>query len=203
MVGCASHRLNLAVKNVQTDDDALLKKMNRMMIKLRGLLLSARLRRFTQLRPKIRNPTRWSSTYDMMKRYKQLSPFFSDIDSSEIVELALSPSELRTLDALLNKLKVFESVSKVLQKDRTSIGDVRAVFDAIIDEFPSTSNRLGSYSAIVHCPHFESALVKIQRGNESTLSREEQNLLFRCSLGTEYNEQENIEGLSFVERALK
>ena len=175
LVGFASHRLNLAIKDILKFHEVLLNKLNRLMSKLRNLLLSAKLRKLTTLRPKLRNVTRWSSTYDVLRRHKELKPFLSKIDSVEIDELELSLSETRQVDSLVKNLEVFESVSKELQRDGTSLSDVRAVFDALMDEYPNLSDRLKWNANIVHRPEFESALVKLQRGNYSSLSREEKN----------------------------
>jgi hypothetical protein len=68
LIGCASHRFNLAVKSFCGPDEALLTKLNSLMSKLRTLKNSARLRQHTTLTGRKRNATRWSSTYEMLKR---------------------------------------------------------------------------------------------------------------------------------------
>ena len=78
LVGCASHRLNLAVNDLLSKGEILLNNINRLMIKLRGLCLSALLRKVTPLRPKLRNATRWSSSYEQLVRYKELKEFLPD-----------------------------------------------------------------------------------------------------------------------------
>lgn len=114
MVGCTSHRLKLAFKHVLADKDKFLNKLNRLFVKLRGLLLSWVLRRFTRLRPKIHNATKCNSTFDPIKRYRQLLRFFDHLDSPEIDEISLTLSEFQKLDAIIDRLKVFENPSKEL-----------------------------------------------------------------------------------------
>ena len=52
LVGCASHRFNLAVKDVLKDYHDVLSKINSIMKKLKNLIPSAKLRKLTPLRPK-------------------------------------------------------------------------------------------------------------------------------------------------------
>jgi hypothetical protein len=69
LIGCASHRFNLGVKSFYSSDEALLSKVNTLMSKLRTLKNSARLRAYTPLTGRRRNVTRWSSTFEMVKRH--------------------------------------------------------------------------------------------------------------------------------------
>lgn len=61
----------------------------------------------------------------------------------------------------------------MLQSERTTVSDARALFDAVIDKYPDAVHRLGSSPAIVHSPEFESSLIKIQRDNTGRPSRKE------------------------------
>ena len=53
-IGCASHRFNFAVCDILEGNEILLSKVQSIMIKLRTLLLSAKLQKFTPLRPHLR-----------------------------------------------------------------------------------------------------------------------------------------------------
>ena len=66
-----------------------------------------------------------------------------------------------------------ESINKKLQADDTTLADVRALFDHVIDSFPTATPRLQPDANIVHSPDFESGLVKLQLGNNNALSRSE------------------------------
>lgn len=203
MIGCASHRFNLAVRDYLSSEEHILTKINEIMVKLKSLLIGARLRQFTPLRPKLRNVTRWSSTFEMLSRYRELRDFLPALDSTEIDEMSLTVSENRQVDCLFEKLKLFESVTKALQTDKTSMSDVRTIFDAVIGEHPSTHSRLSATAPIVHCPEFESGVVEVQRGSPNALTVEEQLCMKEfereCTTGYSADDHE----LSFVERALK
>ena len=203
LIGCASHRFNLAVQDLLSEEEAALSKVNHLMVKLGTLLLGAKLRKLTPLRPKTRNMTRWSSSFEMILRYVRLREFLPKLDSSEIDRLSLTSTENRRIDSLLEQLKTLESVSKALQEERTSISDVRAMFDAVIEEFPETTDRLTSSAAIVHSPLLESGIVKVQRGKNGALSREERSVLFPFELACNATSTEGDDCLSFAQRALK
>lgn len=93
----------------------------------------------------------------MLKRYEQLQDHLSGLESMEFDELSLAPSHNRRIDRVIEDLEVFESVTKELQKDVRLISDVRALFDAVVDRFLSTTSRLGAWAEIVANPQFDSA----------------------------------------------
>ena len=68
-IGCASHRFNLAVKDILEDNQLIISKVQSIMRKLSYQIPAANLRQFTHLRAVLNNETRWSSTYQMLKRY--------------------------------------------------------------------------------------------------------------------------------------
>jgi hypothetical protein len=68
LVGCASHNLNLAVKNHLKSMEPILKKLDWLMSKLSTLKQSAKLRRRTSLLPVKRNVNWYSSTFSMVER---------------------------------------------------------------------------------------------------------------------------------------
>ncbi|ETN12809.1 hypothetical protein PPTG_08850 [Phytophthora nicotianae INRA-310] len=94
MVGCASHRLNLAVNLLLAGDDKLLDKIQKLMYK----------------------DTRWSSTFAMVNRYFELKEFLSDDDEDELTGFLPTRREEMQLKSILANLKMFESTSKKLQK---------------------------------------------------------------------------------------
>ncbi len=55
----------------------------------------------------------------------------------------------------------------------------------------------------MHCLYFESAVIKVQRGNALALSREEKNSIVQLKLTTQEENQASDDELSFVERVLK
>lgn len=82
-----SHRFQLTVKVIIAADDVTVLEVNQVMTKSCMFLVSAKLRRLTLLRPRVRNDTQWSSTFETLMRYKQLRVHVmrfnnADIDSS-------------------------------------------------------------------------------------------------------------------------
>ena len=84
MIGCASHRFNLAVKEyiLTSSNSENLSKINVLIGKLKGIKLGAKLRQFTTFRPKQQNVTRWSSSYEMVSRYLELKQILEQHFSS-------------------------------------------------------------------------------------------------------------------------
>ena len=86
-VGCASYGFNLAVQDVLSGYDDVLALVNNLMSKLRNLLLAAKLRKLTPLKPKLRNVTTWRSAYEMLQRYQDFRQFIPLLQIDEIDEL--------------------------------------------------------------------------------------------------------------------
>lgn len=115
LVGCASHRLNLAVNLMLAEHDQLLDQVQAIMIKLNNsLIAAAHLRRVTTLRPVLRQATRWSSAFAMVRRYIELKEVMDKIDDDEIASILLSRRDEKALVGVLESLKKFESTSKQL-----------------------------------------------------------------------------------------
>ncbi|OWZ00992.1 hypothetical protein PHMEG_00027703, partial [Phytophthora megakarya] len=108
LVGCASHRLNRAVQQdmAQHEDD--LAAVQALMIKLRTLTQSAKLRLKTELRPVIPQDT---STFAMVQRYLKVLEFI-DAEDDDIMEVMPTPAATKRLCVLFKELKDIESVSK-------------------------------------------------------------------------------------------
>lgn len=81
----------------------------------------------------------------------------------------LTKRENSKIDILCTQYSMLDSVNKELQRDPTTVADVRSVFDTIIVSFPEFRTRLSPNSSIVAIKRFESALVKIQNGAFSTI----------------------------------
>lgn len=138
LIECASQPLNLALCNKISTEEELVHKIHQLMVKLRTLLLSAKLRVLTTIRPNNRSITRWSSTYEMVQMHIRLREFFPLLNSIPIDTLPLPTPENRRVDCFLKQLATLNSVTKTLQYDTTTLSDVRALFDAATEEFPET-----------------------------------------------------------------
>ena len=75
MIGCASHRLNLAVQKCVFRNSAdLIGKVHQLMQKLKRGKRAALLANHCTFKAKPKNETRWISTFAMLNRYDELKP---------------------------------------------------------------------------------------------------------------------------------
>ncbi|KAG2883438.1 hypothetical protein PC117_g26026 [Phytophthora cactorum] len=132
LVGCASHRLNLAVKQSLEPHEEDLENVQVLMRKLCTLKEAAKRRAKTPLLPVLRQEKRWSSTFAMLDRYVRLREFLS-ADDGEIAELLPSRSTHRSLQTLLEEMKDIESISKKLQSDGLTPLQARELFDGLLE----------------------------------------------------------------------
>ena len=94
LIGCASHKFNLAVSAYLEKDNILLNKTNQLMGRLKTYKLAGKLRELTPLKPVQKNVTRWSSTFEMIERFIQLEPFFGALrDDAKLIDYLLTPRE--------------------------------------------------------------------------------------------------------------
>ncbi|RLN50582.1 hypothetical protein BBJ28_00023088 [Nothophytophthora sp. Chile5] len=187
MVGSASHRLNLAVNLLLADDDDLFEKVQKLMCKLKNSLLAAAK---TFLRLVLRQDTRWSSTFAMVKRYFELKVYLDDDDDDEgLTAVMPSRREEKQTKVILDNLKMFESTSKKLQSaDDITLLNVRDLFYALIAQKPEVAHYLDAEAAIVKSVDFERACVSVLLGREGLMSAKNVAMLEPLSLLAEnYN----------------
>ncbi|POM60416.1 LOW QUALITY PROTEIN: hypothetical protein PHPALM_30732 [Phytophthora palmivora] len=157
LVECASHRLNRAVQDDLRNHESDLAEVHTLMIKLRTLTQSAKLRIKTTLRPVIRQDTRWSFSFAMLHRYFKLLEHI-DKEDDDIADVIPGPACNRRL---LTLLKDVEYVSKALQGS-ADMQDVREWFDALL---PLSRNSLTIWAQVLIYPDFESGCVRVLHGN--------------------------------------
>ncbi|ETK86180.1 hypothetical protein L915_09165, partial [Phytophthora nicotianae] len=169
LVGCASHRLNLAVRNFLAPCEEELDQVQLLIKHLRTIKQAAKLR-YTSLKPKLRQETRWWSTYSMLVRYFELREFLS-ADDKDIADVLPTPAVHCKLRVLKEQLSDVESVSKKLQSDDLNLLDARAnLLDGLLEIQPSFASYLEPNAGIVHSPDFESGVVKrLSRGERAVL----------------------------------
>ncbi|KAE8956029.1 hypothetical protein PR001_g31876, partial [Phytophthora rubi] len=172
LVGCASHRLNLAVRDFLAPYETALEEVQQLMRKLRTLNQASKLSMKTSLLPVLRQDTRWYSTYTMLERYFRLREFLS-ADDDDVADLLPSRSTHRKLEDLLSKLGCVESISKKLQADGLTLLDARDLFDGLLEIRPSMGKYLAPRAAIMHSPLFEAAVIKVLAGKAASLTAEE------------------------------
>ncbi|KUF78770.1 Pre-mRNA-splicing factor 38A [Phytophthora nicotianae] len=204
LVGCASHRLNLAVRTLLEPHEADLEQVQSLMKRLRTLTQAAKLRLKTSLKPKLRQETRWGSTYAMLARYFALREFIS-ADDEDLADLMPSPAANRRLKALLLELADVESVSMKLQSEDLNLLDARDLLDGLLEVKPSFRHYLAPDADIVAAPEFESAVIKVLGGRAKLLSRAEKAALkpFERKTAEAADVTEKTAKVGFADRILK
>ncbi|GMF10700.1 unnamed protein product [Phytophthora lilii] len=120
----------------------------------------------------MRQDTRWSSIFSMLKRYFRLREFPS-ADDEELADILPSRTTHRQLEELLSKLRCVESVSKMLQSDGLTLLDARDLFDGLLEVRPSMGKYLAPDADIIHAQAFEAAVVKVLAGKTDELTARE------------------------------
>lgn len=116
LLGCASHKFNLAVeKNVLAMHEPNLHAVNQIMIGLSCLVLAAKRRQLTHRKSKKRNETRWSSSLKMLPRYKVLHTFSDQMHVEDMDGMWLTPRQNREVDELLAPLEDIYWVEQLLE----------------------------------------------------------------------------------------
>jgi hypothetical protein len=172
MLGCASHRFNLACKNYLEKFEYVLQKIHSLMANLRQVKQAGKLRTKTNLEPIIRNVTRWSSTYEMLKRFFRIREFLDESDEALARNLP-TPVEILDLQNLKKDLEQFETATKLPQDSKRNLQDVRCIFDEMLKHYPAMNNYLSSTGSIVH----ENAVVKVLDEDYDSLTFTEKELL--------------------------
>jgi hypothetical protein len=153
LIGCSSHRFNLAVNKFLTGYEPVLDQVNNPMSQLRRPNAAAELAKHTELHAVKRNATRWSSTFEMVLRYARIRTEIRKVEAVE--DLVPSGGAHRKLIELLDHMKKFESVTKWLHRPETNMAEVRLLFDSLLDEYPIMSEHLKPGARIVHSPFFK------------------------------------------------
>jgi hypothetical protein len=180
LIGCSSHKLNLAVEKYVDDNyKGLVNNIADLCAKLRQLKNASKLRK-KNLPCALLRSIKWGSTYAMLLRYIELSGHLRDCNFADDV-LQCIPSAVDHARAveLCEHLGDFNAVSKLLQLDGKGTGpddmkaldmdEVRYQFDKLIESFPGSSHYLAADAAIVQNNFFERGIVKLQAGKEHEL----------------------------------
>ena len=209
LIGCYSHKFNLAVNHHlenSTEKEAI-DNVHELMVELRTLKNAARLRKLNVSAAKKNNDTRWSSTYDMIKRYLEINEVVETIDTQSIIDKLLSRTDHRKIEHLMLKLKLMQDVSKELQRESLTLDEARDLFDGVVDEFPDMERHLNAEATIVVDPELESGIIKVLRNKQSTLDVYEMARLEKLKKPTiPANDEDNddIDEVSnFAQRLLK
>jgi len=137
-VGCLGHLLNLEVNKWQKTDkkfNEAVEKIHRTMLKIKSSnLTSTQLRGLTSLVPKIHNATRWSSKYEMMKRWVRIRDELTQLSEAGAgIGMETSVPFKERVEGLLAALEEVDQVTKDLQTHALSHYDGRTLLDNLIE----------------------------------------------------------------------
>lgn len=130
-VGCASHRVNLAVKDIWDGNSDLIDDIDMIMPKLRPLIPAARMRQFSSLKPLVNSLTMWGSTLTMRERYIKLKEFIPKLEIDKISLRLPSNADEISIGHLMAILQDFESVFRSLPEYSTRLAEVIVMFESI------------------------------------------------------------------------
>lgn len=204
LVGCRSHRLNLAIEdyiNEHLGEEC--EKVENLLSKLSTLNESKHLH--LAMRPVKRNATRLVVVADMFKR---LEHHMTKLQTacSEVAEFMPTDLQFITIRQHKKTLDDFKSITQKLQNRDTTISDTHVLFQSLIIEFPNFDfdQYLGINAQIIHSPVFETAIIKIQNCDQNGMSSEETFAVkgLKTQIVTDPL-LDNDDDLTFAERALK
>lgn len=110
-------------------------------------LNAAKLRKLTDLRPKLQNDTRSSSISLMLQRYIQVHEIIKQIELLEVQELRLCDDGHVEVKRLFRLLDDLPSVTKELQSEDIGLCLARVLFDGVVEKHKQADSRLGPSSS--------------------------------------------------------
>lgn len=199
LIGCNSHKFNLAVENWIKDQPNLesgLTAVRDVMRSIRTLKNSAKLRELTHLGALLPNETRWCGKFQMVKRFLHIENLLKNIETLD--KLLPTPAQRRALESAVPHFNNFESITVNLQKRGMPISKVRFVFDQICEDYPCMKSHLSIDAEIVHDKAFERAIVKILDNRESQLTSEEKSAVGKLRIDQNVDEIHEVPGSYFT-----
>ena len=114
LIGCASNRLNLAVKAyIKANYKELMEEVHALMADLRTMKNRYKLRVHTKVRPEIENDTRWMSSLPMLTSFDKLYPILQ--------KCGLKPKTLASIPSAVKKYKLDELRNLLLQINEVNL----------------------------------------------------------------------------------
>ncbi|RLO12149.1 hypothetical protein DYB28_011445 [Aphanomyces astaci] len=182
LIGCVSHRFNLAVQRMMEEHKNLSDRIHCVMLRARSVKNRSVLHLLTPLAPKLRNDTRWSSTYAMVARFFEIKDHLAAI--TDLRAIFPAPVEIDAMHSLRAVLDVMQGFTLAFQREDLTLSEARVLMDALCDKFPSMSHHLSPRAAIVKHPDFETAVIKVIDGAVGELTEVERSALSGFEMAT-------------------
>ena len=107
----------------------------------------------------------------MLQRYFQIEEHLCNIKDVECMMPGTRAT--RNLKRLCESFSQLDYVAKELQKSSTTLAGVRALFDAVMEDYSKSDHSLSINAKVVHNPEFESGIVKILNNHVADLTATE------------------------------
>eukprot|EP00171_Calliarthron_tuberculosum_P002072 IDg2072t1 len=192
-VGCSNHKLNLDVNDMvrsSRDLSATIERVHSIMKHVKSSLRnSAMLRNLTDLRPVIHNETRWSGKHSMLKRFQEIQDDLVRVCDADNIDLpdTFGKGLISKVERYEKMLASINVVQVQMQKKKCSLAFCRDALNTLIEAISEEKCQRGSNlfgclllphhiatnAACVKYPIFETAVVKIQKGDEDKMTKEE------------------------------
>lgn len=199
MIGCASHKLNLAVKRYLKVDfpeyESLLREISELMNVLLHSKNAGEMRKRIRVGAIKRFQVRWTGDFAMVERYIMLRPHLNRTNP-EIAAVCLTAEDEIVVDKMFRIMEHFRDATKLLQLAPTTLSTARTCFDRLLERFPSMAHHLGATADIVQNSDFDSGVVKLQTGKSAELTEAEKLLMARFKKAVHEVEEEEavVEG---------
>ena len=122
----------------------------------------------------------------MVDQNIELKPYQNEINDKEVAEKMLTPKEDLTLNLMNTKLKIYDSVTKALQRENLDLAGARLLFNETLKKlsnFDAKKRYIHENAEIIKFKDFENGCVKIIEQHEDDLTVDEAeacaNLLLR------------------------
>ena len=173
LVGCASHRFNLAVKawlEAQPGLNDIIKKLSTLMSKACNLRAAHVLRDLTfdahgrELRAQQMNDTRWTSMFTMVQRFFRIKEQLEGV--AALSTFCLTVTEKLKLQDAVTHFEVFKMITEEIQAKGMDLGHCRKQFDTLLEDdcYAPMAEYIAPKAPIVDFPDFESGVRKIMAG---------------------------------------
>lgn len=177
--------------------------MHRLMVKLSTPIKRAKLFKHIVLHGKLNNDTRWNLTYSMLQKTCELLDYVALLNEEHLDFHPLNASAERKVDVLVRKLSDSNEVLLKLQIHDCALLQLRANFDVLSEVHPSLEAQLVANARIVHLPHFESWVVKLQDRNQMDLATSEKRTLRSLLHNCGGNQGGDDDSETIMDRAVK
>jgi hypothetical protein len=179
-VGCLSHRLNLASEAFLADHTGMLDQVHAVMTTIKhSPNKCGQLALYTDLKPVIRQDTRWTSAFAMVNRYLEIAEILENhaeqIGGRALAEKVLNVPQRVALAELKTRLDMLHAITLAMQAEDLTMGGARDLLDGLLHDFPEECVRkyLTPYGDKVPNPAFASGVAKVCRRQFADLEEHE------------------------------